>query len=105
CRRSCRIVLQTICSPVRRTKVQERVHVDLVVKQPHTSTHHDGAILLRLISKTESGAEIVPIGRVNFVNSVALDLDSSELRREDCQVLLVIMQWPVVVVAQTEVQV
>src|SRR5207249_7959498 len=99
-----RVALQALRRSNGRAKVQERVHVDLVIVNADSAAHHEITAPLRLIGEAEARRKVISVGRENGVDPISLD-EQSLPRDEDREILLVAMERSEILVPQTNIKV
>src|ERR1700722_4207867 len=103
-RRTSWIVLKTV-GVVRRTEVQERIHVDLVIEDADSAAPNQVVPARRLIGEANPWSEIVLVGREDGADTIALNLDTSRGWNEHRQVLGGAVKRTKVVPAQAPIDV
>ena len=73
CRRTERIVLESVRPATTRTEIEERIHVDLIVENSDTASYHKVVSGGRLVREADSWRDIVLIRRKNVVKPIPLD--------------------------------
>src|SRR5207237_1087239 len=99
-----RVALQALSRSNGRPKVQERVHVDLIIVNADSAAYHEITAPLRLIGEAESRRKVIPVWWKNGVDPISLD-EQSLPGYKDREILLVAMERPEILIAQTDVKV
>ena len=98
------IALQTLRPCDGRPKIQERVHIDLVVEDANSPADDQIAAPFRLIGKAESGRKVIPVRRENGIDPISLD-EQSLARDKHREVPVRTVKRPKVFVADAEIQI